>query len=257
MPLFATLPAALTTIGMGAGLAGTGMSIAGGQQAKSAMANTRAEFNAKEADLQAKNNVLFRNSLAQSTPEVAAQQMQTGANQRGSIWNNLQSASTPVASALPATGASTTSGKAGARASSAGNAWNTMNATAAAKEGGYGDWETQQAIKNADVTQKMGVNTDFAQGNARLEPLELQVASEAGDKLSGWGNIVSSLGMLTGLAGATGAFASAPAATLPVGTDVGFGGGMTSAQLARQLGSPIFTAGYSGTNPGVWPYLYR
>ena len=201
------MPLALVGLGLTAG--GAAMSIAGNAKSQSAINAARSNEVAQQSAIQQKSNAIFQNSLAQSTPAVAAQQMAQGQNQRQSIWNTLQSASTPVASALPATGTTTATGKANARATTAGNALNTMNEAASAREGSYGDWENQQAIKNADAAQELGVQNNFSQGDAALLPTELSVASQAGDKLGAWGSIVSSLGQLAGVAGATGAFKTA------------------------------------------------
>ncbi|MDE2101773.1 MAG: hypothetical protein KGL39_31290 [Patescibacteria group bacterium] len=202
----------LALLGLGLGAVGTGLNIAGNSEDAAAMAKVRADFTRKQALLQQQSNDIFQNSLKGSTPAIAGQQMQAGQNARTSMWNQLQSATTPVASALPATGAASPTSKAAARATTAGNVFNTMNEGASAREGSYGDWENQQAIKNADAAQKLGVVTNFASGNSNLLPTELQVASQAGSKLSGWGSIVSSLGALTGLAGASGAFGGAAGA---------------------------------------------
>ena len=202
----------LALLGLGLGVVGTGLNLAGNAQDASAIAATRAQFAAKQAALQQQSNAIFQNSLKDSTVDKAQTQMQTGQNARTSIWNQLQNATTPIASALPASGSTTATGNAAARASSAGSVFNTMADTAQAREGSYEDWQNQQAIKNADASQRLGVINNFSQGDANLEPVELQVASQAGSKLSGWGSIVSSLGSLAGIAGASGAFGGATSA---------------------------------------------
>lgn len=220
MPLAAALPA-LAAIGT---VAGAGLSIAGNIESQNAMNAARANATNQQAQLQKQSNAIFQNSLAQSTPAVAQQQMQQGQAARTNAWQNLQDATTPTASALPASGTTTSSpgasGTSGSptsgasqRAASAGNTWNALNAKSAATEGSYGDWQNQQAIKNANTAQKLGVVNNFSQGDAALLPTELQVASQKGDALSGWGSIVSSLGSLAGYANKFGSFGQPSAAT--------------------------------------------
>ena len=152
-----------------------------------------------------------------------------------SVWDNLQKSTVPIASALPATGTGKTS-QAQARTGGAANTWNKLNATAAAREGSYGDWNTQQTIKNAKAAQDIGINNDFAAGNSRLFPTALEVAGQAGDKMTGWGGIVSSIGSLAGMASS---------ATAPAGAAV------------NSNNAPFRTTGLT-TVPGPnWATIYK
>ena len=202
MPLLSVAAIALPLIG-------TGLEMAGNAQSQSAMNQARANEVAQQAALQKKNDALLQTSMSASTPATAANQMQTGQNSRNSIWSSLQGATVPEASALPATGSTPTTA-AQKRAGGAAATWNQLNANAAAKEGSYGDWQNQLAINNSDTAAKMGTNANFAQQDAALLPTELQVASQAGDQLSGWGTILGALGGLAGAAGKSGMFASNP-----------------------------------------------
>ncbi len=279
MPLAAALP----YIALGASAAGTGLSIAGNEASQSAMNAARANEVNQQAALQKQSNAIFANSLAQSTPKTAQQQMQQGQAARTNAWQGLQDATTPVASALPtatgstagsspgggtSTGSSATPiGGATRRAASAGNSWNTLLANAAAREGSYGDWQNQQAIKNANAAQQLGVVNNFSQGDAALLPTELQVASQAGDSLSGWGNIVSSLGSLAGYANKSGIFGSATPAGPANGAQMdalvsGYGpvNASSAASLAPVTGGAAASyyqpAGWVNSNNSVWNRIY-
>ena len=245
----------LALIGMAAMTAGTAMQIAGNAKSQSAMNSVRAQESAKQADLQRQSSALFQKSLAGSTPQVAADQMAAGAANRSNIWQGLQSASTPVASALPATPTTgTATAKASKRTGSATSAWNNLTQGAAAREGSYSDWQTKQAIKNADTAQNLGVINNFSQGDAALMPIEMKVASEQGDKLSGWGSIMQSIGMLTGMAGATGAFGGAAAP--PTGAQMGAlnaGFGPVNATYAASIPQTAIDA---GNGSQIWNSLY-
>ncbi len=160
---------------------------------------------------------MFNDSLSKSTPANASAEMAKGKQERMSVWNDLKSATTPIASALPATQTTTNNPTGAARAQSSGGAaaWNNLNANAKATEGSYQDWNTAQAIKNADASRNLATINNFAGANASLLPTELGVATEAGDQLSGWGSIVTALGNISGAAG--GAFgSSAKAGVTPV-----------------------------------------
>jgi hypothetical protein len=219
--------------------------MAGNAKAQAAMTAARANEVNQQAGLQQQSNAIFQKSLAGSTPATAAQQMQEGQAQRNNAWQALQTASAPVASALPATSdPNSPTAQAKARAGTAANAWNTLNANAAAKEGSYGDWQNQQAIKNANAAQQLGVINNFSAGDASLLPTELQVASQAGDKLSGWGSVVGMLGNLTSLASKAGTFGT-PSPAVPQG----------AASWANPTGSAPVVDNTSGT-PN-WANLYQ
>lgn len=257
------MPLAIAALGLGA--AGTGLQVAGNMKAQSAMNNVRTQEAQRQAELQKQNSAIYSKSLAASTPQVAAQQMQAGQNARESAWNQLQKSTVPVASALPATGGAT--GKASARTGAAANVWNNLTANANAKQGSYDDWNTQQAIKNANAAQNESIINNFSEGDARLMPTELAVAGQAGDKLSGWGSIVSTLGSLAGLAGATGAFGAAKTAASTAPTSIGGsavnwanGDGIYNSIAAGGLpNTGLSTAGMFGTSgmsPAAWANLY-
>jgi hypothetical protein len=215
----------LALVGAGLAVAGTSLSIAGQQEAKSAMAKTRAAENAQQQGLQQQANAITTNSIAKSTPQVANDQLTAGAAARTNLTQALQSAAVPIAQANAPTGGG--SGRAG----TAGTAWSNLVAGNQAKAGSYQDWETQQSIKNAQASQKLGILNNFSQGDASLMPIEMQVASQKGDKLSGWGSLISALGAVTGMAGAASAGMAGGSAT----------GGATSAANNSAIASEFST----------------
>lgn len=198
------MPLALAGLALGA--VGTGLSAAGAAKSRSAMSKTRAQFAAKQGALQDQSNDIFQDSLSKSTRKGAGAAISKGASDRQTAWHTLNDASAPIATALPATSTSAPTNRAAKIAGGAASAWNNLNAGNQARAAGYGDWEDAQARKDADEAQKLGVINNFSQGDARVLPGELDAASRKGDALSGWGNIVSSLGSLAGTAGASGAF---------------------------------------------------
>lgn len=205
------MPLAIAGLALGAG--GAALNIIGNNKSQNAINQTRQNANLQQAQLQSQANQVVQKSIKNSTPQTVQSQINKGAADRVSAWQQLNQATTPIASALPATGTDTVTGRAAGRAATAGNAWNTLTADAAAKEGGYGDYKTQQEINNQNANSQLGVINNFSKSDASLLPLETEVASNAGSKLTSWGSILGSLGQLAGVAGATGAFSSAPVGT--------------------------------------------
>jgi len=238
----------LALVGLAATAVGAGLQIAGNEKSKSAMNKARANEVAQQTALQRKNTALFQSNASKQGSANASQEMQAGADARTNIWNQLQKASSPIASALPATG--TNSAK--KRTDTASNSWNSIVAGNKAKLASTGDWQNQRAINNADTSQKIGVNNDFSRADANLLPLELQVANSKGDALRGWGSIVSSIGSIAGgLSGIGGAAGATNGASSLAGI------GSASTGIAGTLaggGTPIASA---GGIPSGWTNVYN
>lgn len=231
----------LAALGLAATAIGTGLSIAGNETSKSAMEGARARQVSQQADLQRKNSALFSANLAKSGAGTADQEMATGKQARENIWNQLQDASSPVASALPAnqTGPTAAAKK---QAGGAASTWNNIVSGAKAKVASVGDWETNQANRNADTSARLGVNNDFSRADANLLPLELQVAESKGDGLRTWGSIVGALGSIAGSAGSA------------------FGG--VANKVASSAGSMVLASGgiptsTAGGIPSDWTKIYN
>ncbi|HEY4416958.1 MAG TPA: hypothetical protein VGO57_14810 [Verrucomicrobiae bacterium] len=206
----------LALVGLAATAVGTGLSIAGNAKSQSALNRTRANEVATQKGLADQNAATFQKSLGQATRQNADNQLAQGQQARMNVWNQLQGESQPVATALPATDSATT--QAAQRTGAAANAWNTLNAQAQARTGSYGDWQANQSLNNAAANRNLSMTNNFSQGDARLAGTEAEVASHAGDSLSGWGNIVSSLGKVAMSAGGSlgGSLGNAASAVTPL-----------------------------------------
>ncbi len=191
------MPLAIAAIALTAG--GTALTLAGNEKAKGAINAARGQYTTQQGALSRRNAAIAKKSIDASGADAANKEIAAGQQARMSVWDDLQKSTVPVASALPATTMTGKTGQTSARAGGAAATWNKLNATAAAREGGYNDWQTKQAIKNSRADQDIAVNNDFAGGNSRLLNTEMGVATQAGDQLSGWGNIVSTIGNLTGM----------------------------------------------------------
>ena len=235
--------APLLALGLAGSLAGTGMQIAGNARAQSSLASERAKEVAQQAGFQRNAQTQVNNSLAQSTEPVAQKQMATGAGDRISAFQALQAAGAPLTAqpGQPATSnkiiGGTPTEQAAARSGSAGNAWSDLQARAQATEGGYGDWETQQGVKNALTSGKLSTIGAESRNAASIYPIEQQVALQSGDQLSGWGQLLQTLGGLSMMGAAVSPSGAAKAAP-------------TGAQMSTMsAGAGPVNAGYAATSP--------
>lgn len=249
MPVAAIIPVVAAV----AGLAGTGLSLAAGAKSASALNAARTAEAARQADLNRQALGVANARINAATPQTATAQINQGADNRTATAQQLASASTPIASALPATSGTATSG-AQKRTAAAGNAWNILNTANKAREGAYGDWQTQQGVANEGAADKLAVLRNFSGADAALQPTEQQVALNSGDQLGAWGNIVSSLGQVAAIGSRVGAFgrSSAPGMT-PAGQVMNYPG--TAGMLNGIQQNARATAGNGQTD--VWTNLFK
>ncbi len=190
------------TIAALASLAGAGMQAAAAQQAQEAASRaTREELN-RQQGYRKEAMSTFADSLKQSTPAVAQQAIDEGAQTRQADYAKARS--------VPLTEGRTpyTSGEGSRLVSSAGAAsQDHLGDAMRARLGGYTDWDLKQAIKDMRASQALGTIGSFSQGSQNVLPLELQSAAHSGDTLAGVGQLFSTAGML---GGAYGALAKAP-----------------------------------------------
>jgi hypothetical protein len=236
------------------------MSLASGAESANALSAERAQEAAQQSQLSKEAMAQVNQRIASASPQSTAQQMATGAGNRESAWQNLNAATAPVASALPATstGTSSPTGNAKARTATAGNAWNVLNSTAKANEGAYQDWQTQQQNADTSAKSKIGQIDQFAQQDAALQPTEQQVALQQGSALGAWGGVVNSLGQLATTANRLGAFGTA---TTPSVTPLNQAGNYpgTSAMLNGAATSARGSAANQNLygSPNVWSTLFN
>ena len=204
----------LLAAGAAAAAAGTGMNIAGNEQAANAMQQVRNNELLQQQGYQKAASNVFQNSVTQALPTNTNAVMAKGEQNRQSLAAALAAGSLPVAQPLPAT---TSTPAAGQPAGQTGpmpqaqqeqnartSAWTNLVGGARDKLGSYSDLSTQHGIQNAQATGNLAVINNKAQGEANLLPIELQVASQKGNSLSGWGQMVSALGSMAMMGGAGG-----------------------------------------------------
>lgn len=247
----------LALVGLAGTLLGTGLDIAGNAESQNAENKAKANEVAQQTGLQKQATATVQKNIAASTPQSVGTELNNAAANRTSAWESLNTEGQPVAEALPATQAGPSS-EANKNAASAANSWNNLVSGAAAKEGSFNDLATEQGIGNQNTAEQLGEINTFSAGDARLLPLEEEVASQAGNKLSGWGDIVSSLGNLASLSSIAGTFGpNAPQVASPMQQFSNSAYGITPGSTASL---PIPQAGLPSVNDmrmgNFWSNLY-
>lgn len=245
------MPLAAAIAGLAVSAAGTGLGIAANAQQQDAMNRTREQEAAAQQALMRKNRAIVNNSMAQSTPENAQKTMQTAQDARTALYNALQNASQPIASALPATGTSSPTGQASESAQGRNNVWTDLVNKAKATEGSYGDLGNEWANNNANANQRLAVNNEFSRQDANLLPVEMQSAMQSGDTLGTWGSLASALGNLAMSASGSGLLRSSPSGVNGAANLGNTAFGNEYLNSANSMGSTSVMPGGS-----IWKYLY-
>lgn len=233
--------------------AGAGAKMYAGQQEQNAMNNaTNAELQ-QQQQFQKQGSQIFQNSLAQSTPQAAQQQIGQGVQ---NIAGATQASALPPVS-LPQTGPTSNA----ARVSYSGqDAQNQRGAQANAGLQGYGNFTLQQGLKDLSANSQLGLLGNQAAASERVLPYMLQQAANSQAPLAGIGSLLGTAGQLVGIGSLTGAFGGGAAAAPTAGQigALGAGFGPTTASFANSLPSATTTFGQSAfsplMNPSSWMY---
>jgi hypothetical protein len=205
-------PVALAA-GLALSAAGTGMQMAGAKKARDKMDDTRRAELLRQKGYQRDADVAYQANREKSDRGTAEAEMAAGAQRREqeyqAVGQNTLGVAAPLAT--PAAGNQTAgaASRTAANVQATGNAWTKLVNSARAKLGGGDDWQLNQAIRNQRAGEGIGIASSQARQSASLLPGEMEAASHAGDKLAGWGQLVSALGSVSGMYGAT---TAAPAA---------------------------------------------
>lgn len=191
-----------TLAGIGLTLAGTGADMYANNQIRSKMNDTVGQEMARNSQYQKQGQQVFQNSLAQSTPTAAKQQIGQGQQQLAGLIQ--QARATPLSASMPSFGDVNTQGQQ-ARAD--------MSDTASSNLGGYSNFALQQRLKDQQAGEQLGVINQNAQGWANILPAQLQQDQQSQQGLQALGQLLSIAGMVTGV----GAASMAPAASTSTG----------------------------------------
>jgi hypothetical protein len=189
---------------MGAGLgASEGASVMEGRAMNSKAQNELA----RQRAYQHRGMGVFNQSLGQSTPQAAQQQI--GQGQRQALQSSQMSALPLMA--LPSAPNEPFSSVANAASGAESN--RAIGSNAALQ--GYSNYGLQQYLKDLSAGSQLGLISNQAQQSENVLPVELQQASQSQQGLSSLGQLLSAAGMLTGIGSMTGAFGAAPLANAP------------------------------------------
>lgn len=180
--------AALALAGVGAGLGEAGV-----QQSKNAMNRSiNAELGRQQGFTKQAQNV-FNQSLAQSTPQAAQQQIGQGTQQ--ALRTIGQAQSVPAAFSVPSFGVVNTGQQ---------QTKQDLSNQASASMQGYGTYSLDQALKDLQARSQLGVISGEAASSAAVNPYEIQAASQRGAPLQAAGSLLGTLGTLGGIYGTLG-----------------------------------------------------
>lgn len=179
-----------TLAALGLTLTGTGAQFAGQQKERSAAnAAVGAELGRQQGFLNRAQPV-FQQSLAQSTPSAAQQQIGQGQQQALQDINRVQAI--PLSASMPSFGNVNTANQV-ARQGLANKAYSEFK--------GYSNYPLQQYIKDLSAGSQLGLIGSEAQASEGVLPYELQQAAQSQQGLEALGSLLQMGGMLTGLSG--------------------------------------------------------
>ena len=204
--------------------AAAGASAYGQQQSENAANRRMSEELARQQDYQKKASKTFEDSLAGSTPEKAQQVMDAGTASRMADYAKQQSVPLSPSGQQPVGGESSRLVSAPAA-----QAQDRLSNVSRARHAGYTEWDLQQAIKDMQAEQQLGIWNNFSRGSSNILPMELQAAAHAGDSAKGIG---AGLGMASSLYGGFSSLGSMSGS----GT-INAGQGATSSPFMSMLGT--------------------
>ncbi len=184
----------LTLLGMGIAAAGTGTSMAAASSGRNAANRAIQSGLQQQEEFQRQASPVFQQALQQTGPVNAQQQIGTGTQEATDLYGQinrlpLNGIVNPYA-ASPLEVART-------------NAQIAQQQKAQAALQGLRAWQVGQGLNSADVQNQLNVISNLAKSSANLTPIQAQLAGQSSANLSGLGSLMSTAGMLTGLAGVT------------------------------------------------------
>lgn len=185
-------------VGLALAGVGAGISEKASSDERDSMNNVMNQEQAQQQQYQKQATSVFNNSLANSTPAKANQQIGQGANQALQEYTKLQAS--PLSSATSPLGLSTPQG---AIVNSATQANRALQNQSAAGLQGYNNWNTQQNVSNTLSNANLGLISGQAQQAAAYLPQELSLAQNSEQGLAGLGSLLGSAGQLVGVGSAT------------------------------------------------------
>jgi hypothetical protein len=237
------------TISLVATTAGTAASIAGQKKAQRAMGEAQAAENIRQGKLRDEANALFASSLSSNTAKSRSEAEATATAKRKEAYKgDLASVKrAEVGSAYGSETPKVVADESAARGE-AGKMGSVIDSQNKAALAGFGDVTQGLAVKNARARSEIGTTADFMRGSASALGAEMDYASTKGDKLKTIGDILSKIGMVTGVYAATGAGATTAEELGKAGIEKG--GTLTGADGAKLYKAPD-GAGFFEINPST------
>jgi hypothetical protein len=181
-------------------LAGTAASEYANVSARNKMNDTVSAEEAQQQQYQKQAQNVLQQSIAQSTPAAAQQQIGQGQQQLAGLISNTQAV--PMSASMPSISSSSALGDVNSKTNAAKAQ---MSNTAASNFGGYSNYGLQQYLKDLQAKSQLGVINQNASGWANILPAQLQQASQSQSGISDLGTLLSTAGKLGGVYSATSA----------------------------------------------------
>ena len=216
-----------TIAGLGLAAAGAGVNMYANNQVRGKMNDLTNQEMARNQGFQQKAQGVFNNSLQQSIPQAANQQIGQGQQQLAGLIQNAQQV--PLSSSIPSFGNVNTMAE-GAKTA--------MSNKAASDLGGYSNYTLQQRLKDQQAGSQLGVIGNEAQGWANVLPAQLQQAQGSEQGLQALGQLLGAGGLLTGLSGLGAAPVTGTANAAQMGA-LANGWGPVTAQGAMNVGNSM------------------
>lgn len=225
--------------------AGSAAQAAGARRAAKAMAGARTAESIRQKGFQDEANAVVDDSLNKSGKDATDKGMADAAAQRAAASD---AAVADVRSPIEATGANLAGDQ------TANKIMATEGDVAAAKNLGYAtqqgrakanllsfnDVTFQNAINNIRAGQKLNTTGNFMRGSAGVLPIELEAASQKGEGLKTFGNLLSTAGSVVGMGAGAGWWDKAPP---ELGASIVGEAGKITAPIAAEPGKMLNLTG--------------
>lgn len=225
--------------------AGSAAQAAGARRAAKAMAGARTAESIRQKGFQDEANAVVEDSLNKSGKDATDKGMAEAAAERAAASD---AAVADVRAPIEATGANLAGDQTvNAVMASEGDVAANKNLGYATQQGraksnllSFNDVTFQNAINNIKAGQKLNTTGNFMRGSAGVLPIELEAASNKGEGLKTFGNLLSTAGTVVGMGAGADWWKAAP----ELGASVAGEAGKITAPLVAEPGKMLNLTGF-------------
>lgn len=219
-------------IGLALSAVGTGLSMKANADAKSSMEKTaRAEMGRQES-FRKKAQSQMDTTLGTAGADAANSKIADVADSQEAQYQQL--AKMPLSTSAPIV-----AGNENAVVAARDKGALRLSDRVRAKMAGYGGWQNDQAIRNAESASQLGLLSNMAQRSGAVLPIEMTAAAHSADNLKGIGSLLNTLGSVVGVGGSL------------IGSGTAQAGTTAAQRAALQAGMGPLSAGSAAANAGA------